>query len=35
MERLSGLDATFLYLETDAGHMHVAMVGIYRRVDDA
>ena len=29
MERLSGLDATFLYLETDAGHMHVAMVGIY------
>lgn len=29
MERLSGLDAAFLYLETDAGHMHVAMVGIY------
>ncbi len=29
MERLSGMDATFLYLETDAGHMHVAMVGIY------
>jgi WS/DGAT/MGAT family acyltransferase len=29
MERLSGLDASFLYLETDAGHMHVAMVGIY------
>ena len=29
MERLSALDATFLYLETDAGHMHVAMVGIY------
>ncbi len=29
MERLSGMDAAFLYLETDAGHMHVAMVGIY------
>jgi WS/DGAT/MGAT family acyltransferase len=29
MERLSGMDATFLYLETPAGHMHVAMVGIY------
>ncbi|MCU1454372.1 MAG: acyltransferase [Acidimicrobiales bacterium] len=25
MQRLSGLDATFLYLETSAGHMHVAM----------
>ena len=23
------MDATFLYLETPAGHMHVAMVGIY------
>ena len=29
MERLSGMDASFLYLETEAGHMHVAMVGIY------
>ncbi len=29
MERLSGLDATFLYLETPAGHMHVAMTAIY------
>ena len=29
MERLSGLDASFLYLETPAGHMHVAMVAIY------
>lgn len=29
MERLSGLDASFLYLETPDGHMHVAMVGIY------
>ena len=29
MERLSGMDATFLYIETPAGHMHVAMVGIY------
>ncbi|MCU1351285.1 MAG: acyltransferase, partial [Acidimicrobiales bacterium] len=25
MERLSGLDATFLYLETPSSHMHVAM----------
>src|SRR5699024_2539927 len=25
MERLSGLDATFLYLETPTHHMHVAM----------
>lgn len=29
MERLSGMDATFLYLETECAHMHVAMVGIY------
>ena len=29
MERLSGMDATFLYLETDAGHMQIALVGIY------
>ena len=29
MERLSGMDATFLYVETPAGHMHVAMVRIY------
>ena len=29
MERLSGMDATFLYVETPAAHMHVAMTGIY------
>jgi len=29
VERLSGLDAAFLYLETERAHMHVAMVGIY------
>ncbi|MEI2639040.1 MAG: wax ester/triacylglycerol synthase domain-containing protein, partial [Microthrixaceae bacterium] len=29
MERLSGMDATFLYVETNAGHMHVAMTGVY------
>jgi diacylglycerol O-acyltransferase / wax synthase len=29
MERLSGMDASFLYLETPAGHMHIAMVGIH------
>lgn len=29
MERLSGLDASFLYLENENAHMHVAMVGIY------
>ena len=29
MERLSGMDATFLYVETPNGHMHVAMTGIY------
>jgi WS/DGAT/MGAT family acyltransferase len=29
MERLSGMDASFLYLETESAHMHVAMVGIY------
>ncbi len=29
MERLSGIDATFLYLETPTAHMHVAMTGIY------
>jgi WS/DGAT/MGAT family acyltransferase len=29
MQRLSGMDAAFLYLETPAGHMHVAMTGIY------
>ncbi len=28
MERLSGLDATFLYLETSAQHMHVSIVAI-------
>ena len=25
MQRLTGLDATFLYLETPTSHMHVAM----------
>lgn len=29
MERLSGMDATFLYVETPEAHMHVAMTGIY------
>ena len=29
MERLSGLDAAFLYIETQSAHMHVAMTGIY------
>ena len=29
MERLTGLDATFLYVETHEAHMHVAMTGIY------
>lgn len=29
MERLTGLDATFLYVETETAHMHVAMTGIY------
>src|SRR5690242_11645296 len=29
MERLSGLDATFLYFETPANHMHVAAVMIF------
>lgn len=29
MQRLSGIDATFLYLETPSAHMHVAMTGIY------
>jgi len=29
VERLSGMDATFLYLETPRSHMHVAMVGIF------
>lgn len=29
MQRLSGLDASFLYLETPTSHMHVAMTGIY------
>lgn len=29
MERLTGLDAAFLYIETPEAHMHVAMTGIY------
>ena len=28
MERLSGLDATFLYFETSAQHMHVSIVAV-------
>jgi diacylglycerol O-acyltransferase / wax synthase len=28
MERLSGMDSTFLYIETPAGHMHVAMTSV-------
>src|SRR2546423_3592789 len=29
MQRLTGLDATFLYLETPANHMHVASTAIF------
>lgn len=29
MQRLSGIDASFLYLETPSAHMHVCMTGIY------
>lgn len=29
MERLSGLDASFLYLETDTLHMHVSMAAVF------
>ena len=29
MERLSGLDASFLYLETPSLHMHVAMTLVF------
>ena len=29
MERLSGLDASFLYFETPSMHMHVAMTAIF------
>lgn len=29
MERLSGLDATFLYIETPSHHMHVSMVSVF------
>ena len=29
MQRLSGLDATFLYLETPTLHMHVAMTAVF------
>lgn len=29
MQRLSGMDAAFLYLESPTTHMHVAMTGIY------
>jgi diacylglycerol O-acyltransferase len=29
MELLTGMDATFLYVETHEAHMHVAMTGIY------
>lgn len=29
MQRLSGADAAFIYLETPRSHMHVAMTGIY------
>ena len=29
MERLSGLDASFLYLETPSLHMHVAMALVF------
>jgi len=29
MQRLSGLDATFLYLETPSSHLHVAMAAVF------
>src|SRR5579862_3801421 len=29
MQRLSGLDATFLYLETSSLHMHVSMAAVF------
>jgi diacylglycerol O-acyltransferase / wax synthase len=29
MQRLTGLDATFLYSETPSQHMHVSMVGVF------
>nr|MBA2625150.1 wax ester/triacylglycerol synthase family O-acyltransferase [Acidimicrobiia bacterium] len=29
MKRLSGLDASFLYLETPSSHMHVAGIGVF------
>ena len=29
MQRLSGLDATFLYLETPSAHLHVAMAAVF------
>ena len=29
MERLSGLDASFLYLETPSNHMHVSMAAVF------
>jgi diacylglycerol O-acyltransferase / wax synthase len=29
MERMTGLDAAFLYAETPSQHMHVAMVGVF------
>ena len=29
MQRLSGMDASFLYLETPANHMHVAATAIF------
>jgi len=28
-ERLSGLDASFLYMETPTMHMHVAMAAVF------
>jgi hypothetical protein len=28
-ERLTGLDASFLYMETPTLHMHVAMVAVF------
>ena len=34
-ERLTGLDASFLYMETPTLHMHVAMVGRVRSLDRA
>ena len=34
MKQLSGLDASFLYMETSTSFGHVSVLGVYRRPDD-